>query len=67
MESYFTVMFNKGMNQGIEKERKEVNDLIRWLREQGREEDLWKSLDDPELQDRLIEEMHAEKGDFVAV
>ncbi|MCR4641664.1 MAG: hypothetical protein K5697_06510 [Lachnospiraceae bacterium] len=67
MESYFTVMFNKGMNQGIEKERKEVNDLIRWLREQGREEDLWKSLDDPELQDRLIEEMHAEKGDFVTV
>ena len=39
MESYFTVMFNKGMNQGIEKgiekERKEVNDLIRWLMEQG--------------------------------
>ena len=67
MESYFTVMFNKGMNQGIEKERKEVNDLNRWLREQGREEDLWKSLDDPELQDRLIEEMHAEKGDLVSV
>ena len=67
MEIYFTVMFNKGMNQGIEKERKEVNDLNRWLMEQGRMEELKQSVDDPELQDRLIEEMHAEKGDFVTV
>ncbi|MCR4641288.1 MAG: hypothetical protein K5697_04560, partial [Lachnospiraceae bacterium] len=63
MESYFTVMYKKGAKA----ERKEVNDLIRWLREQGREEDLWKSLDDPELQDRLMEEMHAAKGELVTV
>ena len=71
MESYFTVMLKKGINQGIEqgieKDRTEVNELIRWLREQGREEDLWQSLDDREFQDRLLEEMHAAKGDLVTV
>ena len=77
MESYFTVMYNKGVNHGIsqgitqgitqgkELDRTEVNDLIRWLREQGREEDVWHSIDDREYQDQLIEEMHAAKRDLV--
>ncbi|MCR5249951.1 MAG: Rpn family recombination-promoting nuclease/putative transposase [Lachnospiraceae bacterium] len=67
MESYFTVMLKKGISQGKEEDRTEVNELIRWLRAQGREEDLWQSLDDREFQDRLLEEMHAAKGDLVTV
>ncbi len=63
MESYFTVMYKKGAKA----ERKEVNDLIRWLMEQGRMEELKQSVDDPELQDRLMEEMHEAKGDLVTV
>ena len=41
--------------------------LLMALREQGREEDLWQSLDDREFQDRLLAEMHAAKGDLVTV
>jgi hypothetical protein len=44
-----------------------VNDLNRWLMEQGRMEELKQSVDDPELQDHLMEEMHEAKGDLVTV
>ena len=57
----------EGIEEGIEKDRAEVNDLNRWLREQGREEDLWQSLDDREYQDQLIEEMHAAKRELVDI
>ena len=63
MESYFTVMYKKG----IEADRTEVNELNRWLIDQGRMEELKQSVDDRELQDRLMEEMHAAKADPVLV
>ena len=67
MEGLRKEAYDEGISQGKEEDRTEVNELFRWLREQGREEDLWQSLDDREFQDRLLAEMHAAKGDLVTV
>ena len=58
MEGFAEIFMEKGMEKGIEQDRKEMNDLISWLIGQERWEDLKRSTYDADFQDALFEEMY---------
>ena len=50
-----------GERRGIEQGMSELSAMMAWLSDAGREEDLKRSLSDPGLRDRLMEEYRAGK------
>ena len=49
------------MEMGREEGREDINNLSRWLMEQGRNDDLLRSFSDPEFQKDLLKEMREQE------
>ncbi|MCR5118643.1 MAG: Rpn family recombination-promoting nuclease/putative transposase [Lachnospiraceae bacterium] len=57
----------EGLEEGREEGREYVNSLNRWLMEQGRNDDLIRSFNDPDFQEELLKEMHEQEKAGVPV
>ena len=54
----------RGEARGETKGKKRLNSLNSWLHSEGRDNDIWKALDDPEYQNKLLEEYNALNPDL---